>query len=1083
MPERPALIPAAAAVSLSSLLRPDGLGPGALTDLAVGNSKSAAGTIFVKNPGTNGILIIDNNSLASTFYANVSSADYSTAFDQIQLAHGGRLWMAYPSTYTIAASSLTADGTGNELWPDGLVNTPAALTVSSYTLTISSYSSAPTMTSLVIGYAGGLNLGGNTQAPIANVSTITIQNNGLLTHWLNSTTALGEVHKLNLTLSSMTINTGGSINVLGKGYAAANGPGAPLCGNASASYGGYGSGAGSRGGGAAPSGSYSAPVNLGSGGNDIGGGGAVILNVANTLTMNGSIIADGATGAANQAGSGGSVYLTATSLVGNGSISARGAAANFDSGAGGRIAVVASTASFAGTWTAATNTGSGPRLGGAGTIFIKNPGTNGTLIVDNSNFASPRYAGLLPADYTSSFDAVVLSHGGRLKVIYPSTFSITASSPTADGASDELWPDGMVKTPATLTVSSYTLTISSYSTVPSMTSLNLAYGGTFNLGGITQTPVANVSTITILNNGVLTHWANSTTALGEQHKLNLTISSMTISAGGSINVNGMGYTANNGPGKPGGCGTAAGGYGGEGGTPTAGCQGLSYGSYIAPSNIGSGGTNGAGAGAVILNVTNTLTVNGGILANGVANNQAGSGGSIYITAGVLAGTGTISAQGGGPVNTFDSGAGGRIAVIGSTASFSGTLSAAAASGSPTRIGAAGTVFVKNPGTNGILFINNNGNITTRATYLGTATSSGTYTFDSIFMQGSSSMTFVSFSTVTIAGSDVFFDGDFTSTATVNGNLYGGVISNVFTSSLTATWGTSPNVSSQTYTLDASTAPDYSGTLISSVTLNRNATLTTLTGGTTYYLRVRPSGYAIEFGIPNNWAILGSTCTAAVAATTYTWTGVTNTTWTVGTNWSPTGPPTPIDVVIIDTNSANQPIISSPTAIYYIYIATSGVNGSTLTVNYPLTVSSGVIVGAKGVITSSANSTTALGEVYKSSVTANFMTISGKIDVSQKGYSASNGPGKATCGQSGGSYGGQGYSNGGFSCSGLPYGSYSAPVNIGSGGDNFAGGGAVILNITNALTVNGSILAEGRQQHQLWIGCRRQYLYHSRKPGR
>ena len=63
-----------------------------------------------------------------------------------------------------------------------------------------------------------------------------------------------------------------------------------------------------------------------------------------------------------------------------------------------------------------------------------------------------------------------------------------------------------------------------------------------------------------------------------------------------------------------------------------------------------------------------------------------------------------------------------------------------------------------------------------------------------------------------------------------------------------------------YTLDASTAADYSGTLISSVTLNRNATLTTLSGGTTYYLRVRPSGYAIETGIPNNWAILGSTCT-------------------------------------------------------------------------------------------------------------------------------------------------------------------------------------------------------------------------------
>ena len=139
-------------------------------------------------------------------------------------------------------------------------------------------------------------------------------------------------------------------------------------------------------------------------------------------------------------------------------------------------------------------------------------------------------------------------------------------------------------------------------------------------------------------------------------------------------------------------------------------------------------------------------------------------------------------------------------------------------------GAAGTIFIKTPGTNGSLIINNNGNVSTWATYPGPSTSSGTYTFDNVFMQGNSSMTFVSLSTVTIAGSDVFFDGDKTSTATVNGsNLYGGVIANVSSGSLVATWGTSPNASSQTYTLDASTAPDYSGTLISSVTLNRNAT--------------------------------------------------------------------------------------------------------------------------------------------------------------------------------------------------------------------------------------------------------------------
>ena len=685
--------------------------------------------------------------------------------------------MVYPSTYTISARQ--PHGRRNHR-RRAVAGRPHQCTLGGsdcfelHPDEISSYSSAPSMTSLNIAYAGVVKLGGNVQTPIANVSTITIQNNGLLTHWRNSTTALGEVHKLNLTLSSMTINAGGSINVSSMGYTATNGPGAEACGTTAGTYGGYGGDGANPGCDGPVYGSYSAPVNIGSGGFDASGGGAVILNVANTLTVNGSIVANGAFAA--QGGSGGSIYLTANSLAGTGTIGAQGGSANYDGGGGGRIAVIGSTASFSGTLNAASNTGIAGRIGGAGTVFVKQSGAIGTLIVDNSSLVSARYAGLPAADYSSSFDAVILAHGGRLKVVDPSTFSITASSPTADGASDELWPDGLVKTPASLTVSSYTLTISSYSTMPSMTTLNLGYGGTFNLGGVTQAPVANVSTITIQNNGVLTHWPNSTTALGEQHKLNLTLSSMTISVGGTINVSSMGYSAANGPGAET-CGTASGSYGGFGSDfATPGCAGSPYGSYLTPTNIGSGGFSNSGGGAVILNVTGALTVNGSIQANGAVLNQSGSGGSVYLTVGSLVGSGTISAQGGGGGGTvYDSGSGGRIAVIGSTASFVGTLSAASNSGVAGRIGAAGTVFIKTPvNTNGNLIVNNNNLGSTRSAYLSSSTTSGSYTFDNIFMLGHSSMTFVSFSTVTITGANVFFEGDFTSTAGVNGNLYGGI---------------------------------------------------------------------------------------------------------------------------------------------------------------------------------------------------------------------------------------------------------------------------------------------------------------------
>ena len=127
-------------------------------------------------------------------YTGISSGVYTGAsFDQVKLLHSGRLWIPYSSTYTVTASSVVADGVaGDELRVDGQLNTPASLTISSYTLTISSFSSMPALTYLDIGYAAGFNLGGSTQTPVVNLSSITVENNGLLTHWANSTTAAGK---------------------------------------------------------------------------------------------------------------------------------------------------------------------------------------------------------------------------------------------------------------------------------------------------------------------------------------------------------------------------------------------------------------------------------------------------------------------------------------------------------------------------------------------------------------------------------------------------------------------------------------------------------------------------------------------------------------------------------------------------------------------------------------------------------------------------------------------------------------------------------------------------------------------------
>ena len=83
-----------------------------------------------------------------------------------------------------------------------------------------------------------------------------------------------------------------------------------------------------------------------------------------------------------------------------------------------------------------------------------------------------------------------------------------------------------------------------------------------------------------------------------------------------------------------------------------------YGSAIRPSTAGSQAQHSLGGGIIRLEVSGTLTVNGSVDANGgMTSGGSGSGGSVWITAGTLAGTGTITASSKDSVA-----AGGRIAL-------------------------------------------------------------------------------------------------------------------------------------------------------------------------------------------------------------------------------------------------------------------------------------------------------------------------------------------------------------------------------------------------------------------------------------
>jgi len=195
----------------------------------------------------------------------------------------------------------------------------------------------------------------------------------------------------------MLVDAWSSLNVDGRGYPAATGPGAGSGAGAGGTYGGTGQASN-----AAVYGSFSNPTDLGSGGvsngADLGGrgGGRIHLSVGGTLTLDGSLTARGADAVRAGAGSGGSVQITCASLAGSGSIFADGGnvdtsgidpAATAGGGGGGRVALNYGSSTFTnqvycrGGYGIVANSG---YYAGPGTRYWYDTGT-GTKSLDFSN--------------------------------------------------------------------------------------------------------------------------------------------------------------------------------------------------------------------------------------------------------------------------------------------------------------------------------------------------------------------------------------------------------------------------------------------------------------------------------------------------------------------------------------------------------------------------------------------------------------------------------------------------------------------------------------------------------------------------
>ena len=482
------------------------------------------------------------------------------------------------------------------------------------------------------------------------------------------------------------------------------------------------------------------------------GGGLIRISVPNgSVTIDGLITADGQSGdwllngsyhTDCGGGSGGGILISASSISGSGAVSANGGNSDvtFSSracaGGGGRIIIEYDTLSL-GESTISAKSGNARKLGGAGTIYLRpsiSQTVPGRLSADNGIRVSTQATSLntmvdeisqlsVVGTYAYMPQAIILGQlsvvqgqlNTRSQLVFPVDSNLVLDSATlnlVEGGSlsiNDLSPSRFQF--STLSIcSTCVLNIASDSMV-------VGHGCTLTKDG-SFGRLDRIGGLRVDSGGVVTH--SSRLLSGLQLKVD---GIFVIDSGGTVDVSGKGLLGGYGgsafgadgeamddygliiAGAQGNATVGAGAsYGGLGGESTTGAMpNLVYGSREMPDRLGSGGgglsgyPGGNGGGKVFIECYN-LALNGNILANGRScrsRSGGGSGGSVWIVANAIEGTGQIKAAGGNGCNvsaTVSSGAGGggRIAIIGDTLTLA-TITAPGGGGD--RPGNSGTVFL------------------------------------------------------------------------------------------------------------------------------------------------------------------------------------------------------------------------------------------------------------------------------------------------------------------------------------------------------------------------------------------------------
>ncbi len=485
-------------------------------------------------------------------------------------------------------------------------------------------------------------------------ASLTVTDTGIVTH------SAGSVLGLDLTITgNLTVALGCSISASGCGYGSASGPGA-----------GGSDGGGESGGGGASYGGEGRPSTAVAG--------TVYGDVKNPLLL-GSGGGSGRAGTYAGGAGGGLIRLTVTgAMVVDGRLECNGNGAPYaGGGSGGSIFLAVGVLS--GTGLISARGGTGTRTDGWG---VSGGGGGGGRIA--VHYAQYSFAGSITASGAGSTDRGIAGAG-------------TIYSKRPDQVEGDLWVHNEG-----------------------------------NSGGYTvlNYPV-RFDNVRVSNRAILVPPVMGALSMSVVHDCN-------IDAGGFVSAWRRGHAAAHGPGagKMDVGGESGGGGGSFGGRGTVGsaAAGEVYGDPKDPvdqgqgEHLGSGGgsgraetyTGGAGGGAIDLTVGGVLTVDGGLDADGEGANYAGagSGGSLLLRVGSLAGGGWITAKGGHGNRTDGwgvsggGGGGGRIVIRYSlsVSEFGGVLSAAGGTSADRGTGGAGTIVLRSGSqTEGDLWIHNDGN--------------------------------------------------------------------------------------------------------------------------------------------------------------------------------------------------------------------------------------------------------------------------------------------------------------------------------------------------------------------------------------